>query len=120
LEQSFRRFLDSFLDAWGTSSLEKMASLISKDYQAREITSGGEIVDFGYEESISGWRQGFDFVRENQVKWILKEISVLPLRTNEKMVILSAGMIVRDKTLETVNFFFETFKINDEGQWKLV
>lgn len=120
MEQSFRESLDVFLDAWRASSLGKLERFISKDYQAREITSDGEIVDFGYEESICGWEQGFDFVRKNQAHWILREISILPLRKNEKMVILSATMLVKDKILDTANLFFETFKMNGEGQWKLV
>lgn len=44
---SFRKFLDSYLKVWRNSSLTDMKNIISKDYQAREIT-GGEIVDFGY------------------------------------------------------------------------
>ncbi|WP_245604645.1 hypothetical protein [Paucisalibacillus globulus] len=51
---SFRNFLDSYLDVWRNSSLIDLKNIISKDYKAREI-SDGEIVDFGYEESITGW-----------------------------------------------------------------
>ena len=60
-ENSFRYFLDSYLDIWRNSSLADMKRIISKDYKAREI-SAGEVVDFGYEQSIAGWEQGFNFV----------------------------------------------------------
>jgi hypothetical protein len=34
-----------------------LKNLISQDYEAKEIT-GGDIVYFGYEESLDGWEQG--------------------------------------------------------------
>ncbi|HEY4599801.1 MAG TPA: flavoprotein [Cerasibacillus sp.] len=119
MDNSFRQFLDTYLDIWRNSPLTELSQLISKDYKAREIT-GENIVDFGYEESINGWEQGFNFVKENNAQWILNEISVIPLRIDEKSVILSATMIVQGKSLETSNLFFQTFKKNNFDDWKLV
>jgi hypothetical protein len=116
--QSFNSFLDQFLTAWSTSSLEKLQGLISKDYQAREF-SRGEILDFGYEESIEGWEQGFRFVKENQAEWQLKTMSTIPLRQDETMVIISATLIIEGNPIETANLFFNTYK-NIGNEWKLV
>ena len=119
MENTFQQFLNTYLDVWRTSSLTELKDIISKDYKAREIT-GGEIIDFGYEESINGWEQGFNFVQENNAEWILKEISIFPLRVDETLVILSATMVIKGKRLETANLFFQTFKRNSAGDWKLV
>lgn len=119
MDNSFRQFLDTFLDVWRASSLIELKDIISKDYEAREIT-GGEIVDFGYEESINGWEQGFNFVKENKAQWKLNEISILSLRDDETMVILSATLVVQGKSLETANLFFQTFKKTGINDWKLV
>lgn len=119
MDNSFRQFLDTFLDVWRASSLIELKDIISKDYKAREIT-GGEIVDFGYEESINGWEQGFNFVKENKAQWKLNEISILSLRDDETMVILSATLVVQGKSLETANLFFQTFKKTSINDWKLV
>jgi hypothetical protein len=54
-DHTFRPFLDAFLAVWKRSSLMELEHFISKDYQAREV-SGGDISDFGYEESIEGWK----------------------------------------------------------------
>lgn len=97
----------------------RVKNIISIDYKAREI-SGGEVVDFGYEEAINGWKQGFNFVKENDAQWELNEISILPLRDDETMAILSATLVIEGKSLETVNLFFETFKRNEDNNWKLV
>lgn len=72
MEESFNRFLDQYLEAWITSSLAELKSMISQKYQAREITEG-KIADFGYDESIRGWEQGFNFVKGNNAKWGLKK-----------------------------------------------
>lgn len=96
-----------------------LKDIISKDYEAREI-AGGEIVDFGYEESIKGWAQGFNFAKESNAQWNLKEISILPLRVDEVMVILSATLYIQGNSLENVNLFFQTFKKNSMNDWKLV
>ena len=119
MDNSFSIFLDTYLNAWRTSSLEQLAELISKDYQAREIT-GGEIDDFGYEESISGWEQGFQFAKENKAQWDIKVISILPLREEETMAILSATLEIQGKRLETANLFFQTFRKDNNTDWKLI
>jgi hypothetical protein len=119
IDHTFRPFLEIFLDAWKHSSIRELEKLISNDYQAREIT-GGEIVDFGYEESINGWRQGFAFVKENQAQWEVNEISIIPLRENEILAALSATIIMEGKTMETVNLFLNTFKKLEGSDWKLI
>jgi hypothetical protein len=119
IDHTFRLFLENFLDAWKHSSIRELEKLISNDYQAREIT-GGEIVDFGYEESINGWRQGFAFVKDNRAQWEVNEISILPLRENEILATLSATIIIEGKAMETVNLFFNTFKKLEGSDWKLV
>ena len=104
MHKSFSQFLETYLDVWRNSSLTDLKNLISKDYEAREI-SGGNIVDFGY---------------ENNARWNIKVISILPLREDETMVILSASLILQGKSLETANLFFQTFKKNSINDWKLV
>jgi hypothetical protein len=116
---TFRPFLDTFIDAWKQSSIMSMEKFISNDYQAREIT-GGDIVDFGYEESINGWKQGFNFIKENRAQWEINEVSIITLRENEMLAILSATIIIKGKTLETANIFFDTFKKSVENEWQLI
>ncbi|MEK4131146.1 flavoprotein [Solibacillus sp. FSL W8-0474] len=108
-ENSFRHFLDSYLDIWRNSSLSDMKRIISKDYKAREI-SAGEVIDFGYEQSIAGWEQGFDFVKREGNSWNLNEVSIIPLRQDEMMAILSATLVIDGKKLENVSYFFRHLK----------
>lgn len=119
MDNSFSMFLDTYLDIWRVSSLVELKDLISQDYAAREIT-GGVVVDFGYEESINGWEQGFNFAKENNAQWNIKVISILPLRESETIAILSATLIIQGKSLDTANLFFQTFKKNSVNDWKLV
>ena len=60
------------------------------------------------------------FAKENNARWNIKVISILPLREDETMVILSASLILQGKSLETANLFFQTFKKNSINDWKLV
>lgn len=119
MHNSFSMFLDTYLNVWRDSSLTNLKNLISQDYEAREI-EGGNIVDFGYEESIDGWKQGFKFAKENNAHWNINVISILPLRETETMAIISATMVIQGKSLETANLFFQTFKKNSINEWKLV
>ena len=119
MDDSFSIFLDTFLDAWRTSSLVELKELIAQEYQGREI-AGGDISDFGYEESVNGWKQGFDFAKENNAQWNIKVVSILPLREDELMAIISATLVIQGKSLETANLFFDTFKQFYNGDWKLV
>ncbi|WP_010283820.1 hypothetical protein [Bacillus timonensis] len=119
MEQSFRIFLDRFMKAWESSSLNEIQEILSIDYQAREIASN-EIVDFGYEESIQGWEQGFKFVKENHAQWRLSELGTICLRNNEVMAVLTAMIVIDGKPLATSNLFFDTFKKSADGEWKLV
>lgn len=120
MKRTFRMVLDHYLDSWRASSLIDFEPFISKEYTAREITSKGQVIDFGYEESIKGWEQGFHFVKENEAKWVIHELSTLPLREDEIMVILSAGMAIKGNPLATSNLFFQTFKRSDAHNWQLV
>ena len=119
MHSSFSVFIDTYLNVWKNSSLVDLRELMSQDYKAREIT-GNDIVDFGYEESVNGWEQGFNFVKENNAQWNIKVVSILPLREDETMAILSATMIIQGETLGTANLFFQTFKKNSNNDWKLV
>ncbi|TFB13492.1 flavoprotein [Filobacillus milosensis] len=116
---SFRKFLNWYLDVWRNSSLTDLKGIISKDYKAREI-SDGELVDFGYEEAIMGWEQGFNFAKEKENEWDLNEVSIVPLRQNEVMAILSATLVIGGEKLEEVSLFFQTFKKNENSDWKLI
>ncbi|MEH7443811.1 flavoprotein [Bacillus sp. JJ1122] len=117
MELSFNQFHEHYLEVWKTSSLAELKGIISQEYQAREI-AGGKVFDFGYEESIRGWEQGFKFVIENNAHWDLKELSRISLREHEVMSIISAQLVIGGKTLETGNLLFQTFAY-DFG-WKLV
>ncbi|MEK3980887.1 flavoprotein [Psychrobacillus sp. FSL K6-2836] len=119
MDKSFAVFLDIYLDVWRASSLKDMKNLISQDYEAREIT-GGDIVDFGYEESVYGWEHGFNFAKENNAQWNINVISILPIRESETIAILSATMVIQGKSLDTANLFFQTFQKNSLNDWKLV
>lgn len=119
MNTDFKVFLEGFLESWRKSSLTEMKEWISHDYQAREITNG-EIVDFGYEESINGWEQGFHFVKENDAQWDLMEISKTPIRENEWLVIISATLLIKGKRMDTANVFFQTFKTGNNNDCKLV
>lgn len=119
MDKLFREFLDTYLKVWYSSSLTELKNLIAKDYKGREITNG-EIIDFEMEESINGWEQGFNFVKENNAEWILQELSIIPLRADEIMVIISATMLIDNKSLDTANIFFQTFKNDRSNGWKLI
>ena len=118
LNNTFPKFLNSYLDAWRNSSLTDLKDFISQDYKAREVT-GGEIDDFGYKESILGWEQGFNFAREHNAEWKINVHATIPLREDETMVILSATLVIKEKHIETTNLFIQTFKKSEES-WKLV
>ncbi|MBS4214251.1 flavoprotein [Neobacillus rhizophilus] len=119
MDNQFRKFLDTFLDAWRSCSLTEISDLISNNYKGREIT-GGEIVDFEFDESILGWEQGFKFVKENNAQWELNEISIIPLRADEMLVIISATILMQGEGLNTANLFFQTFKKDSSKDWKLI
>ena len=115
----FREFLNHYLACWSNSSLAEMKELISTDYQAREITNG-EIVDFGYTESLIGWEQGFNFVEENEAEWNLNEIYSIPLRQDEWLSVISANLTINGESLDSANLFFQTFKLEHNTEWKLI
>jgi len=108
------------LISWRNSSITDFEKMISKEFKGREITPVGQLVDFGYEESIKGWEQGFHFVRENQAEWILNVLSTVALRKDEVLVVMSASMEIKGKSSDTSNLFFQTFKRDDEDTWQLV
>ncbi|MCA0149807.1 nuclear transport factor 2 family protein [Rossellomorea vietnamensis] len=116
--QSFRTALDAFLRAWENSSLIELETFISVGYQAREVRDG-DIEAFGYEESVEGWKQGFSYVKGQQAEWDIREVSIIPMKEDERMVILYATIVLDGKPMETGNMFFDTFKKREEG-WKLV
>lgn len=120
MSANFSHFLDSYIDSWKKSSLQELKSFISTDYQAREFTNG-TIVDFGYEESIAGWEQGFKFIQVSDAQWDLTIGPIYNLRENEIMVTIAAGLIINGKPTATGNLFFQTFQASkDDSTWKLV
>ena len=119
MDNTFRIFLDNYLDAWQSSSLSRLINFISKEYKAREITDR-EVIDFGFEESIQGWEQGFNFAKENGAEWELNEISIIPLRVDETLVIISATMVLQGRSLNSGHLFFQTFKKDISDDWKLI
>ena len=119
MENTFRSFLDSYLESWRSSSLDEMKEAISKEYKAREV-SDGFINDFGYEESIKGWEQGFNFAKDNNAQWELKEVAIIPLKEIENMAIISAYLVYNGKRMENSNLFMQTFRLDEQDNWKLI
>ena len=119
MDNSFSIFLDTYLDVWRSSNIKEMKGIISQDYEAREV-KGGDIVDFGYEESVNGWEQGFHFAVKNNAQWNINVVSILPIREYEHIVILSATLVIQNQRLDTANLFFQTFQKNSVNEWKLV
>lgn len=119
MDNTFRIFIDNYLDAWQSSSLSWLKKFISREYKAREITDR-DIIDFGLEESIQGWEQGFNFAKENNVKWEINEISNIPLRDDETLVIISVTMVLQGRSLNSGHLFFQTFKKDISDDWKLI
>ncbi|TMW71458.1 flavoprotein [Alteribacter natronophilus] len=119
MDQSFREFADHYYEVWRSSSIDSLRNIIAEDYQGREI-NGGKPVDFGFGESVSGWEQGFTFVKENNAKWVLEEIATFTLRTDEVMMVVSATMDIGGKRMDTGNVLFQTFKKDGTDEWKLV
>ena len=118
MTQTFREFFNYYQEVWKTCNFDEMNALISKRYQAREITKDG-IVDFGYDESLKGWREAFSFVQSNHGQWDVHEIGVIPLGKDEMMGILSATILMNGKSLQTANLFFETFRVQND-EWQMV
>ncbi|WP_166000188.1 flavoprotein [Bacillus sp. Cs-700] len=116
----FQEFLDDFLSSWQNSSLDEIKVKISDSYQAREISSQSELYDFGYDESIEGWDQAFKAFKNDGSTWVLKKLTVTPLRRNEMLAIIFASIEVDGKQSETGNVFFNTFRKEVQGNWKLV
>ncbi|MBW3112586.1 MULTISPECIES: nuclear transport factor 2 family protein [Bacillaceae] len=117
-DQTVRETLDAFLQAWENSSLIELESFISTNYQAREVRDG-DIAEFGYEGSIEGWKQGFEYVKGSQGEWEIHEVGVIPMKDHEFMAVLYATIKINGKPMETGNLFFDTFKKVEDG-WKLV
>lgn len=118
--KSFEEFLDEFLESWSGSNIDGVKYKISDSYQAREITSQSEIYDFGYTESVQGWEQAFSTFKKDGTQWLLKKVSVTPLRRNEVLAVIWASISTDGKRSETGNLFFNTFRKGVQGDWKLV
>ena len=119
MNNSFERFLSSYLESWKSNSLSALKEITSAEYRAREVTKG-LVEDFDYSESIEGWKEGFSFVKENEGRWILNKFATIPLSTEEIMVIISANIALKEQVLDSGNLFFQTFKIDHLNNWKLV
>ncbi|MDY0395186.1 flavoprotein [Virgibacillus halophilus] len=91
--------------AWCHFSLERLDHFIAADYQAREIRDG-EIVDFGYEESIKGWREAFAQLEHQNAEWVIKEIAVFSLKEDEVMAVLYATLKIDGNPMKAGNLFF--------------
>ncbi|WP_246206671.1 flavoprotein [Virgibacillus ihumii] len=116
---SFREFINHYMNSWRSSSLVEMEKVISKDFHAREIRDG-EATDYGYEQSVTGWEQGFHYAIESGSEWDLHELAVFPLHNAEMMAIISASMIIDGRKTTNANLFFNTFRKNEDNGWKLV
>ncbi|MEC1377472.1 flavoprotein [Heyndrickxia oleronia] len=119
MDSTFHPFLNKYLAIWGKSSLQELKELISEDYRAREI-SGKEIIDFGFNESIEGWEQGFRFVVENGAEWELNKLSIIQLNKREVLAIIFAALVINGERLDNGNLFFQTFRREINNDWKLV
>ncbi|MBU8919155.1 hypothetical protein BGM25_24235 [Bacillus sp. FJAT-29953] len=51
---------------------------------------------------------------------VFNEISIVPLRVDETLVIISATIVMQGKSLNTKNIFFQTFKKVSSARWELI
>lgn len=115
----FDEFLARYLRAWRASSLPDIEGMIAPDYRAREH-AGGELVDFGFAESVEGWRQGFEDVRQHGAQWQLEVLQRTPLRADEVLVTIRAALKQEGRLVGDANLFVQAFRRADTGAWALV
>ncbi|MGP4074287.1 flavoprotein [Halobacillus sp. K22] len=115
----FYSFLNDYLQNWKQLNSDYMKAVISDDLIAREIRQG-EAEDYGFEESVEGWTQTFEYFKDQEMEWVLTTQSIIPLKPNERMVIIRATLTMEGKLVETSNLFFQTF-VQDTAnhEWKL-
>jgi len=115
----FYSFLDEYLRNWKQLNSEYMRAVISKDLIGREIRQG-KANDYGYEGSVEGWTQTFEYFKDQEMEWILTPQSIIPLKSNERIAIIRATITIDGKLVETSNLFFQAFVLDSAShEWKL-
>ncbi|WP_079477254.1 hypothetical protein [Halobacillus salinus] len=115
---SFYSFFDAFKKRASEHDLDFLKETIHKDFAAREVRDG-EMVDYGYAESVEGWRQAFDYFADQDMEWIYTDHSVTQIKENEWLAAFWVSIVLDGDLLPTSNLFFDTFRYED-GTWKLV
>lgn len=114
----FSTFYESFKDRARSQDLAFLKETIAEDLIAREIRDG-EVVDYGYEESIEGWKQAFDHFENMDMTWVYTDHSMTQTKDKEWIVSFWVSIVLDGEPIPNSNLFFDTFQQTDEG-WKLI
>lgn len=118
----FDTFLEEYLTGWRNCSLEVIKLSTWEDFQAREVREiDGEILvqDYGYAESIKGWKEAFDAFQDKEVKWAFHEVNRMPLRQGEILISFWVTLELDGVKVQSAHYFTDTFK-QMNGDWKLI
>ncbi|WP_181347185.1 flavoprotein [Thalassobacillus sp. CUG 92003] len=120
IETEFAPFFQTFKERAKQGDIAYLKSVISKDLAARE-NRHGSIIDYGYEESIEGWGQAFDFFADQDMQWVYTDHSTIQLKVGEVMATFWISLVLDGKKSETANLFVNTYQKDPmSGEWKLV
>ncbi|WP_226585537.1 hypothetical protein [Halobacillus litoralis] len=114
----FKTFFEQFKERAGRQDLNYLKETISEDLQAREIRNG-EVVDYHFEDSISGWKQAFDYFAEKDMEWIYTDHSFIQLCDDEWLAAFWVSIYLEGKLLESSNLFFNSYRYEND-HWKLI
>lgn len=115
---SFYTFFDQFKQRASAHDLDFLKVTISEDFTAREIRDG-DVVDYGVDESVEGWRQAFEYFTDQDMEWLYTDHSVTQIKDNEWLAVFWVSIVLDNKLLPTSNLFFNTFRY-ENGAWQLV
>ncbi|RWZ52211.1 flavoprotein [Halobacillus fulvus] len=114
----FLSFFEEFKERAGNHDLDYLKTTISEGFQAREVRQG-EAVDYGYTESVQGWKEAFEHFENFETTWTYTDHSITQTKDNEWMAAFWVSLTIDGEQMPTSNLFFDTFKKEAEG-WKLV
>ncbi|WLD94750.1 hypothetical protein [Alkalihalobacillus sp. AL-G] len=121
LLKNFDQFFQKYQTNWGNGFLSGIREVLSPEFSAREIYRSEDnykIQDYGYSESVEGWRQAFDNFSDKKVEWQFVEETKMQLRDDEVLVMFWVWPVINGKDPLTAHLYTNTFK--KQKEWTLL
>jgi hypothetical protein len=119
LLEDFKIFLVKYRESWNSCNDGEIMKHVSTELRTRWADTEHLILDWGYKEAQTGWKQAYAIYNGRDPKWEFEDLVIEINAEQEGVAVFWVKFRIDGSFLNIKKLFVETFR-KEDGEWKKI